>query len=107
MNNQTIEATLVKANKLKREGQVTEAVSFYRQAINTNPHFHWYYYYLGEALSTIGNLDEAITSFSNAIQLKPDIAWFHLTSWYYLKVLTCFFCLAIRQNCNRQNVYGL
>lgn len=79
MNNQTIEATLVKANKLKREGQVTEAVSFYRQAINTNPHFHWYYYYLGEALSTIGNLDEAITSFSNAIQLKPDIAWFHFS----------------------------
>lgn len=36
-----------KANKLKKEEKLDEAIDLYKQAIELNPGFPWYYYELG------------------------------------------------------------
>ncbi|MGD1716369.1 sulfotransferase [Dapis sp. BLCC M172] len=62
-----------KANKLKREGKLNEAIATYQQAININPCFAWYYQELGDALAKKGNLDEAIAQYCISLELKPDL----------------------------------
>jgi|SanBayMetagenome_1026888.scaffolds.fasta_scaffold07787_4 hypothetical protein len=64
-----------KANQLKREGKLDEAIALYHQAIEINPHFAWTYYDLGDALVKKGNLDEAIACYSQGLKVNPNSAW--------------------------------
>lgn len=64
-----------KANQLKREGKLDEAIALYHQAVEINPNFAWTYYDLGDALVKKGNLDEAIACYSQGLKVNPNSAW--------------------------------
>jgi len=69
-----------KANKLKQEGKLEDAIASYNSAIEENPDFYWSYQNLAEVLAGLGKWDEAVTHSQNAIALNPNSAWSH----YYL-----------------------
>lgn len=60
------------ANQLKQKGQLSEAVTYYYQAIEQNPKFHLYHHNLGETLAKLGRFEEAIASFQRAIDISPN-----------------------------------
>jgi tetratricopeptide (TPR) repeat protein len=64
-----------KANQLKRQGKLDEAIALYRQAIKINPHFAWAYHNLGDTLVKRGNLDEAVAYYSESLKINPNSAW--------------------------------
>jgi tetratricopeptide (TPR) repeat protein len=68
-----------RANQLKREGRLDEAISLYQQAIESNSNFAWHYHNLGEALAKKGCLDEAIAAYEKAVQLNPNLASFFIS----------------------------
>jgi len=68
---------LKEARQLQREGNLHEAIRVYRQAIENNPTFSWYYYELGDALRAVGNLEQSINSYRKAIEINPRSAWFN------------------------------
>jgi len=53
-------------------GDYSQAIAYYRQAINRNKNFPEYYFHLGLSLFAGHHFQEAISSFQKAIQLKPD-----------------------------------
>ncbi|OCR00433.1 molybdenum ABC transporter substrate-binding protein [Oscillatoriales cyanobacterium USR001] len=57
---------------LKLEGKLTEAIAYYRKAIELNPNSPLAYHNLGKALQQNGQLEEAIASQKQAILLQPD-----------------------------------
>lgn len=61
-----------KANELKRQGRLDEAINEYRKYIDLNPNFSWGYHYLGEALIKKGKLDNALSEFRRAIEINPN-----------------------------------
>lgn len=69
-----------KANQLKQEGKLEEAIISYQCAIQSNPIFYWSHQNLGEVLLKLGRWDEAVTHYRKAIDLNSNSAWFH----YYL-----------------------
>ena len=72
-----IEKVFKQAEKYKSKGNFNEAIALYEQAIKHNPNFHWYYYYLGEILTEIGQLEQAINNYYKVIQINPDFAGAH------------------------------
>lgn len=60
------------ANELKQQGQLSEAIPYYYQAIEANPKFYCYHHNLGDTLAKLGRFEEAIASFQQAIYLNPD-----------------------------------
>jgi len=68
---------LKKGNQLKREGKPKEAIAVYKQAIELNPTFPWYYYELAEILVKNNRLPEALERYQKAIKLNPNCAAFH------------------------------
>jgi tetratricopeptide (TPR) repeat protein/serine/threonine protein kinase len=62
---------------LAETGAYRDAVSAYRQAIESRPNYHRLHYVLGNALREAGQVDEAISAFRTAIELKPDFAEAH------------------------------
>ena len=68
---------LIKAEKLKRQGKLQEAIALLQDAINLNPHFFWYYHKMGEAVALLGDWDEAIQTYLKAIELNPNSALSH------------------------------
>lgn len=68
---------IIKANKLKREGKLDEAIALYRQAIKLKPDFAFTYYELGDALEKQGNFARATIEYEKAIELNPNVDFFH------------------------------
>jgi tetratricopeptide (TPR) repeat protein len=68
---------LKKANRLKRENQLDEAIALYHQVIEINPNFAWAYHNLGDALVKQGKLDEAVACYSNSLKINPNSSWLH------------------------------
>jgi hypothetical protein len=64
--------TFQRATQLQREGRLEEAIALYREAIEKNPNFAWYYYYLGEALAKKNQLREAASCYKKALALNPE-----------------------------------
>lgn len=60
------------ANQLKQKGQLSEAVTYYYQAIKQNTKFHLSHHNLGETLVKLGRFEEAIASFQQAIDISPN-----------------------------------
>jgi tetratricopeptide (TPR) repeat protein len=69
--------TFQRATQLQREGRLEEAIALYREAIEKNPNFAWYYYYLGEALIALGDPKEAIECYRKAVEISPESGWFN------------------------------
>lgn len=65
------------AKKLQQEGQLLTAIALYRKGIAVNPNFSWYYYYLGECLVKLEQLDGAIASYRQAIKINPQSFFFY------------------------------
>ncbi|XZO02950.1 MAG: tetratricopeptide repeat protein [Microcoleus sp.] len=65
------------ANKLKQEGRLEEAISFYQTAIEENPEFYWSHYNLGDVFVQLGQWDLAAPCYSRSIELNPNSAWSH------------------------------
>jgi putative glycosyltransferase (TIGR04372 family) len=61
-----------KANKLKQEGLLEEAVIAYQSAIAENPNFYWSYHNLGETLVKLDRPYEAVTYYQRALELNPN-----------------------------------
>ena len=72
-----IEKVFKQAEEYKSKGNFNEAIALYEQAIKHNPNCHWYYYYLGEILTEIGQLEQAINNYYKVIQINPDFAGAH------------------------------
>ncbi|MEG4027118.1 MULTISPECIES: tetratricopeptide repeat protein [unclassified Microcoleus] len=64
-----------KANKLKRQGKLDEAIALYHQVIEINPNFAWAYHNLGDTLVKRGNLDEAVACYSESLKVNSYSAW--------------------------------
>jgi len=62
---------------LKAQGQLDDAITTYRQAIEMKPDLADFHNNLGNALRDNGELDEAVARFREAIRLNPDIALAH------------------------------
>jgi protein O-GlcNAc transferase len=58
--------------KLHRKGQLEEAVSCYRKALQLNPNLAGVYNNMGAGLQGLGRLEEAISSFEMAVEIRPD-----------------------------------
>jgi Flp pilus assembly protein TadD len=63
---------LKKANRLKRENQLDEAIALYHQVIEINPNFAWAYHNLGDAFVKRGNLNEAIVYYRQGLEIIPN-----------------------------------
>ncbi|MEG4571633.1 tetratricopeptide repeat protein [Microcoleus sp. N3A4] len=66
-----------KANQLKQEGKLEDALASYKSAIEQNPTFYLSYHNMGDVLAQLGRLDEALNYYSHAIELNPKSAWSH------------------------------
>ena len=62
------------ASALVQQGNLTEAVEEYRQAIRVNPNNPAAHYQLGTTLSELGWRDEAIEAYRRTLQLDPQHA---------------------------------
>ena len=69
--------TFQRATQLQREGRLEEAIALYREAIEKNPNFAWYYHDLGEALIALGDPKEAIECYRKAVEISPESGWFN------------------------------
>ena len=72
---ETAASLIKKANKLKREGKLSEAVAAYRRCIEISPKSPWPHHNLGEVLFESGAIDESIVAYREAIKLNPKSAW--------------------------------
>ncbi|MEL7035971.1 MAG: tetratricopeptide repeat protein [Cyanobacteria bacterium J06592_8] len=63
------------ANRLKREGQLDEAIALYHQAIEINPNFSWAYHNLGEAFVKQGKIEKASACYLESLKINPNSAW--------------------------------
>ncbi|HEY9863067.1 MAG TPA: tetratricopeptide repeat protein, partial [Candidatus Obscuribacterales bacterium] len=61
-----------KANQLKRQGELDQAIAIYQEAIKLNPDFAWTYYELGDALAKSGDLDNSVIYLQKSTVLKPN-----------------------------------
>jgi tetratricopeptide (TPR) repeat protein len=59
---------------LAGQGRVTEAISYFSEAVKIKPDFAEAHYNLGALLAGQGRLEEAIGHFSEALRIKPDFA---------------------------------
>ena len=55
-------------------GEIDQAITYYRKAIDNNPHPEGIYYNLGMAYRKKGDLDGAIEHYMKALDLNPDYA---------------------------------
>ena len=62
----------IKGSLCQKEGQLEEAVFYYKQALNENPNLQQVHYNLGIVLYQQGDLLEAYQSYKKAIALQPD-----------------------------------
>jgi len=62
---------------LNHKGQLAEAISEFRQSLNSNPIYAVARQNLGAALLVQGALDQAIPELEKAVKLKPDYALAH------------------------------
>ena len=69
--------TFQRATQLQREGRLEEAIALYREAIEKNPNFAWYYHDLGEALIALGDPKEAIECYRKAVEISPESGLFN------------------------------
>jgi FkbM family methyltransferase len=66
-----------------QEGKPTEAISYYRQAIDINPNEYIFYHRLGNILHySLKNIEEGITAYNKALKLNPRYSW----SYYHLGI---------------------
>ncbi|CAD5962059.1 hypothetical protein PCC9214_03252 [Planktothrix tepida] len=77
MNQSNRKGNIQLANQLQREGKWDEAISLYRQALENNPAFSWYYSQLAEIFKKKGCWEEVIQACNKAIELNPNSAWFY------------------------------
>ncbi|MEI2418820.1 nodulation protein NodZ [Arthrospira platensis SPKY2] len=68
---------LIKANKLKRENKLYEAIAYYQKAIEINPSSGWSYYGMANAYAEQGKQEKAIALYREAVKIHPNSAWFH------------------------------
>ena len=66
-----------KANKLKRQGRLDEAIAEYRHSIKINPNFAWAYNNLGDAFVKQGNIDNAVAFYSQSLKNNSNSAWLY------------------------------
>lgn len=58
--------------QFQKEGKFSEAMIYYRQAIELNPNFYKSYNQLGQVLFKQGLLQDAVNAYIKAVQIKPD-----------------------------------
>jgi tetratricopeptide (TPR) repeat protein len=73
----TVSDLIRTANKLKREGELDEAITNYYQVIELSPNFAWAYSNLGDALVQQDYLDEAIDCIEKAISINKNTSYFY------------------------------
>ena len=83
---------IIQGRKLDKECRLEEAIACFKKAIEINPQFSWYYFYLGESLIKQKQNYEAIKAYSKAVKLNPNSTLFKKTLVNYKeneKVILC------------------
>ncbi|MGO9244792.1 MAG: tetratricopeptide repeat protein [Verrucomicrobiia bacterium] len=62
---------------LLQEGEVSNAIGHYQQAVRIKPDYDEAHYNLGMALAQSGRIEEAIAHYQQALRIKPDFAEAH------------------------------
>ena len=62
-----------KGERLAKNGQFTEAVAAYRQAIRLQPDYAQAYYEMGLAYAGLNQYPEAVKAFKEAARLQPEM----------------------------------
>ncbi len=73
----TAEQYLTVGNAVFQQGNIDEALSCYRRAIELNPNLSQAYHNVAELLSVRQEWDEAIDAYRQSIEVKPDNAGSH------------------------------
>ena len=71
------EATFNKAESLFESGQISSAISNYKDSVELNPDFWKVHWRLGNALEKHGQANEAVGCYQKAIKLNPNFPWCH------------------------------
>lgn len=61
--------------ELQQQQKWDEAVTAYRQSIESNPNFSWSYHKLGQVLAELQQWEEAVTAYQKAIETNPNFSW--------------------------------
>ncbi|HTW95236.1 MAG TPA: tetratricopeptide repeat protein [Tepidisphaeraceae bacterium] len=59
----------------RRLADLTQAIHFYRQAIQQDPRHFWSHFQLGRCYMSIGDFSDAAEALSSCIALRPDAPW--------------------------------
>ncbi|TVR12243.1 MAG: glycosyltransferase [Phormidium sp. GEM2.Bin31] len=86
MTSPTGESSLNRANQLLEQGKVQEAVAEYRQGIGLMPGLSWSAYYLGDALTELGDWAGAVEAYQQAIALDANPLGYHRLGLALLKL---------------------
>lgn len=73
--NETIENYIDRANKLRQEGKLDEAITVYQRAIEIDPKSYQSYHYIGETLAQKDELDAAANFYNLALEINPEFFW--------------------------------
>jgi protein O-mannosyl-transferase len=66
-------------NILVARGQVEEAITHYRKALEIKPDYFDAHNNLGHVLADLGQIDDAIAHYRKALEINPDYAEVHIT----------------------------
>ena len=72
---ETVEDCLDRANQLRQEGKLDEAIAVYQRAIELDPNSYKSYHYMGETLAQKDDLEAAANFYKLALEINPDFFW--------------------------------
>ncbi|MDJ0689952.1 MAG: glycosyltransferase [Xenococcaceae cyanobacterium MO_188.B32] len=75
ITNETVEDCIDKANQLRQEGKLDEAIALYQRAIELDPNSYQSYHYMGETLAQKDELEAAANFYNLALEINPEFFW--------------------------------
>ena len=72
---QTTQKLIDQGNELRKAGKLDEAVTVFRQAVESDSNAYEAYHFLGETFGQQDKLDAAADAYYKAIEINPDYYW--------------------------------
>jgi 2-polyprenyl-3-methyl-5-hydroxy-6-metoxy-1,4-benzoquinol methylase len=82
--NELVHHTFTRANNSLRQGNLDEAVAFYKQILALNPNLAEAHSNLGVALQALGKLEEAAAAYRSALAINPKLVAIYINLGHVL-----------------------